>query len=184
MIKKIGILICGTSLLVGCSSFSNKQKPAPVYGQIDSSGRLAGRNDNAVISTPVTTKPITVQESTILNQQDVEIKPQAKSANVVIALLADADNSYQQGNVDESVATIERALRIEPRNALLLYKLAVLKLAQEEPEQAINLAKKSALLAEGNSGLKKKNWLLIADIYEQQGDLANANVARQKAQQF
>jgi hypothetical protein len=67
---------------------------------------------------------------------------------------------------------------------LLLYKLAVLKLAQEEPEQAINLAKKSALLAEGNSGLKKKNWLLIADIYEQQGDLANANVARQKAQQF
>jgi len=184
MIKKIGILICSTSLLVGCSSFSSKQKPAPVYGQVDSPGRSASRDNNAVISTPVTTKPITVQDSTILNQQNVEVKPQAKSSNVVVALLTDADNSYQQGNIDESAATIERALRIEPRNALLLHKLAVLKWAQEEPELAINLAKKSALLAEGNAGLKKKNWRLIADIYEQQGDLANANAARRKAQQF
>jgi len=184
MIKKIGILICGTTLLLGCSSFSSKQKPAPVYGQVDSPGGSASRNNNAVISTPVITKPITVQESTILNQQNTEIKPQAKSANVVVALLADADNSYQQGNIDGSVATIGRALRIEPRNALLLHKLAVLKWAQEEPELAINLAKKSALLAEGNGGLKKKNWLLITDIYEQQGDLANANSARQKAKQF
>jgi len=184
MIKKIGILICGSTLLVGCSSFSSKQKPAPVYGQVDALGRSVSRGNNAVTSTPVTTKPITVQDSTILNQQDVVVNTPAKSSNVVVALLADADNSYQQGNVDDSVATIERALRIEPRNALLLHKLAVLKLAQEEPELAINLAKKSALLAEGNAGLKKKNWRLIADIYEQQGDLANANSARQKANQF
>ncbi|MBE0469312.1 MAG: tetratricopeptide repeat protein [Methyloprofundus sp.] len=184
MIKKTGILLCSTSLLVGCSGFTSKQKPAPVYGQVDSSGRPLSRDNNAVISAPVTTKPITVQDSTILNQQDVEVKPQAKSSNVVVALLAGADNLYQQGNIDESVTTIERALRIEPRNALLLYKLAVLKLAQEELELAINLAKKSALLAEGNGGLKKKNWLLIADIYAQQGDLANANAARRKAEQF
>jgi tetratricopeptide (TPR) repeat protein len=184
MIKKIGILICSTSLLVGCSSFSSKQKPAPVYGQVNSSGRAASRDNNTVIGTAVTTKPITVQESTILNQQDVVANTPAKSSNVVVALLADADNSYQKGNVDDSVATIERALRIEPRNPQLLYKLAVFKWEQDEPELAINLARKSALLAEGNAGLKKKNWRLIADIYEQQGDLANANSARQKAKQF
>ncbi len=184
MIKKSGILICGATLLVGCSSFTSKQKPAPVYGQVDSSGKSASRDNNAVVSTAVTTKPLIVEDSTILNQQNVEVKPQAKSSNVIVALLAEADNSYQQGNVDESVATIERALRIEPRNALLLYKLAVLKVEQNEPELAINLAKKSALLAEGNAALKKKNWFLIADIYAQQGDLASANSARQKARQF
>ncbi|MCF7970907.1 MAG: tetratricopeptide repeat protein [Methylococcaceae bacterium] len=191
MIKKIGILICGATVLVGCSSGSltTKQKPAPVYGKVDlpskSARKSASKNNNtSAISTPVTTKPITVQDSTILNQQEVVVKPPTKSANVVVALLEEADNSYQQGNVDESITTIERALRIEPRNALLLYKLAVLKLEQKDFELAINLAKKSALLAEGNADLKKKNWLLIADIYEQQGDLANANSARQKAQQF
>jgi len=178
MIKRNGISICLIAFLTSCSSFSGKQKPAPVYGEVVSSKK-------AVKQVKVTTTKAVVQPPIILKQQEiVELPPPSKSSNVVVALLADADSSYQQGHVDESVATIERALRIEPRNALLLYKLAVLKVQQGEPELAENLAKKSALLAEGNATLKKKNWLLIADIHEQQGDLASANTARSKANEF
>ena len=82
------------------------------------------------------------------------------------------------------MATIERALRIEPRNPLLLYKLALIRLKQGQPELAENLAKKSELLAEGNAQLKKKNWLLIAEAREQQNNQKGANTARKKARQF
>jgi hypothetical protein len=49
---------------------------------------------------------------------------------------------------------------------------------------AENLAKKSALLAEGNASLKKQNWLLIAEDRGQKGDPAGAKAARQKASKF
>lgn len=183
--KKIGILLFSVSLLTGCSNFSRKQAPAPVYGRVDSAHRTLSKQHAKLPTKVVTTAPVkVVQEALILKQEEVLAKPQPESASVVVALLSDADISYQQGHLNESVATLERALHIEPRNALLLYKLATLRLQQGQPELAENLAKKSALLAEGNRGLKKQNWLLIAQAREQLGNQVGADAARKKAQQF
>ena len=63
-----------------------------------------------------------------------------ESSKVIVALLDAADKAHKQDHVEVSAATIERALRIEPRNALLFYKLAALKWVQDQPEQAIDLA--------------------------------------------
>ncbi len=185
MIKKIVVTMGVLFLFTGCTRFSSKQEPAPVYGQVDSADRVVSKKKSPV-TTETTLK--VVQDSVILKQQEVTIKPKpqskTKSSHVVVALLSDADMSYQQGNLNESVATIERALRIEPRNALLLYKLAVIRLQQDQPALAENLAKKSALLAEGNSQLKKKNWRLIAEARELQNNQKGANAALKKAQQY
>lgn len=183
MIKKIALFVSVLIFLAGCSSFSSKQEPAPVYGKVDSASKKRRNLDDPGAAG---TKVEIVQDPVILKQQDVTIKSQtqSQSSNVVVALLSDADMSYQQGNLDESVATIERALRIEPRNALSFYKLANIRLQQGLPELAENLAKKSALLAEGNTQLKKKNWLLIAEARELQNNQKGANAARKKAQQF
>jgi len=183
MIKKTTLLVCIAWLLAGCSGFASKQAPAPVYGKIDRSANKAKKSSTAT-SPDQATQINTVQDPVILKQQDLAVNSQPKSSNVVIALLSEADSSYKQGNLNESVATIERALRIEPRNALLLYKLAALRLQQGQPDLAENLAKKSELLAEGNAQLKKQNWLLIAKAREQMGDQAGAEKARKKAAQF
>jgi tetratricopeptide (TPR) repeat protein len=186
MIKKIGLLVFCTYWVVGCSTFSAKQKPAPVYGQVDSAQKLFGpAKVNSVKTRPVTTAQVKVDHKPIiLKQEEINIVPPTQSAGVVVALLEQADTSYEQGNVNESVAIIERALRIEPRNAMLLYKLAKLRFQQSQPDLAENLAKKSELLAEGNAKLKKKNWLLIAEIRRQLGDSKGAVIAEKKARQF
>ncbi|HIG65977.1 MAG TPA: hypothetical protein EYQ43_10615 [Methyloprofundus sp.] len=180
--KKIALLICLNWLLAGCSGFANKQEPAPVYGK---SGAKDRSTSNKQADQTALLKG--VQDSVILKQQELAVKSQALSSSsfsVVVALLTEADDSYKQGNLDESVATIERALHIEPRNPFLLYKLAALRLEQRQPDLAENLAKKSALLAEGNASLKKQNWLLIAEARDQKGNQAGAKAARNKASKF
>ncbi len=100
------------------------------------------------------------------------------------ALAMSADQSHSSGNLDAAVATIERAIRIEPRNPALYYKLAELRLKQSKPRLAEDLAKKSALLASNNPALKKQSWLLIGNARVMQKDYAGAKAARAKAAQF
>jgi hypothetical protein len=102
----------------------------------------------------------------------------------VSALITAANQSSKAGNLEAAAATLERAIRIEPRNAELLYQLAVLRLKQSKPVLAEDLAKKAELLAGKDSTLKKNSWLLIAHSKEMQGDKAGAEAAKQKAAGF
>jgi hypothetical protein len=103
---------------------------------------------------------------------------------VVGALVSAANQNSKAGDLDSAAASIERAIRIEPRNATLFYKLAVLRLEQSKPRLAEDLAKKSALLASTNNTLKRHCWLLIAHAREVQQDFAGAKAARAKADSF
>ncbi len=103
---------------------------------------------------------------------------------VVSALVLAANQNSKAGDLDSAAAAIERAIRIEPRNATLFYKLALLRLKQSKPGLAEDLAKKSALLASTDNILKKHCWLLIAHAREVQQDLAGAKDAREKADSF
>lgn len=102
----------------------------------------------------------------------------------VNALASASSQNSRSGNIEAATAAIERAIRIEPRNATLYYKLALLKLKQSNPRLAEDLAKKSALLASNDTQLKKHSWLLVARAREMQGDLKGGKTARAKANQF
>lgn len=102
---------------------------------------------------------------------------------VVGSLVLAANEDSQKGNIDSATTTLERASRIEPRNAALYYKLALLKL-KSKPNQAEDLAKKSAQLAANDPALKKHSWLLVAKAREMQKDLKGAEEARNKANKF
>jgi tetratricopeptide (TPR) repeat protein len=112
------------------------------------------------------------------------IEPSASSSPAVGALVTAANQSSRSGNLDSAIATIERARNIEPNNAGLYYKLALLRLKQSKPKQAEELAKKAALLAGGDRYLKKHSWLLIAHARELQKDFPGAKAARDKAAGF
>ncbi len=100
------------------------------------------------------------------------------------ALVSAAKQNTKAGDLDSAAVSIERAIRIEPRNATLFYKLALLRLKQSKPRLAEDLAKKSALLASTDNTLKKHCWLLIAHAREVQQDFAGAKEARAKADSF
>jgi hypothetical protein len=112
------------------------------------------------------------------------IEPTASSSPAVGALVTAANQNSQTGNLDSAIATIERARNIEPNNAGLYYKLALLRLKQSKPKVAEELAKKAAHLAAGDRHLKKHSWLLIAHARELQKDFQGAKAARDKAAGF
>ncbi|MFZ2449324.1 MAG: hypothetical protein WAW36_02245 [Methylovulum miyakonense] len=103
---------------------------------------------------------------------------------VVGTLVLAANKSTEKGNVESATATIERAIRIEPRNATLFYKLALLRLKQSKPKLAEDLAKKSVLLAGNDKQLKKHSWLLIARARDMQNNPEGAKEARKKAEKL
>lgn len=112
------------------------------------------------------------------------LKSFAPLSPVVGALVLAANQNAEKGNVESATTTIERAIRIEPRNATLYYKLALLRLKESKPKLAEDLAKKSALLASNDTQLKKHSWLLIAKAREMQNNLEGAKEAKAKADKF
>lgn len=102
---------------------------------------------------------------------------------VVDSLVLAANEDTKKGNEDSASTTLERASRIEPRNATLYYKMALVKL-KSKPSQAEDLAKKAALLAANDTSLKKHSWLLVAKAREMQKDYDGAKEARAKASKY
>jgi len=129
-------------------------------------------------NSPTNNKSATVESEVVRNKTTKTVNKQQEP--VIIALLADADKFIGQGQSAKAAATIERALRIEPRNALLWHRLAVVRLQQQQWQQAIVMARKSNALAGHNSSLKSENWGLIAKAYDKLGDKRKANEARNK----
>lgn len=108
----------------------------------------------------------------------------APSSSAVVALVERADSQYQAQDLDAAAASLERALRIEPRNPQLWHRLAVVRLDQRQFDQAIQMAAKSNSLAGGSRSLQARNWQLIAIARRAKGDLAGAQSADRKAREF
>lgn len=81
--------------------------------------------------------------------------------NATLALLDSAIQDTEAGNLEVAAATIERALRIEPRNPQLWYRLALIRFDQGKHRLAANLAAKSNSFAANNTVLINKNRDLI-----------------------
>lgn len=83
------------------------------------------------------------------------------AGRAVAALLAKADSREQQAQWEQAAAFLERALRIEPRNARLWHRLAKIRLQQGRYAMAESLAQKSNALAKNDEELKQQNAELI-----------------------
>ncbi len=108
----------------------------------------------------------------------------APMSPAVGALVLAANKDSQKGSYDTATTTLERAIRIEPRNAALYYKLAVIKLGQSKPGLAEDLAKKALSIVGKDNQLKKHCWLLIAKARDQQNNAEGAKIALDKAEKL
>lgn len=107
--------------------------------------------------------------------------PPIQSA-AVASLMDGARIDVAAGRFAHAGATIERALRLEPRNPLLWQELARVRLRQGEYSQAESLAERSNSWAGGDHQLRADNWRLIAQAREARGDTAGARAARESAE--
>ena len=99
----------------------------------------------------------------------------------VVALLDTAEQQANDGDLEAAAASLERAIRIDPRNPALWYHLATVRLSQGEARAAEQLAVKSNSLSTGNTAQQVRNWNLIARARRAQNDMAGAKEAERKA---
>lgn len=120
----------------------------------------------------------------------VPVQPQPQTHTVtrhspaVVALLGQAETQANGGDLAAAAVSLERARRIDPRNPVIYYHLATVRLEQGEPAQAEQLAVKSTSLASGNRVQQARNWRLIAQARRAQGNPDGAIAAERRAREL
>jgi Tfp pilus assembly protein PilF len=99
----------------------------------------------------------------------------------VLGLLEQARADAAQNKLQSATGSLERALRIEPRNPWLWQELARLHLAQGDAAQAESLAARSNTWAGSVRALRAANWRLIGAARAARGDAAGAQAAEARA---
>jgi Tfp pilus assembly protein PilF len=107
--------------------------------------------------------------------------PPVSDNSAVLALVDGARADATAGKFGTAAASIERALRIEPKNPYLWHELARIHFQQGDWVQAESHAARSNSFAGGNKPLRAANWRLIAEARAGSGDDAGARVARDRA---
>lgn len=108
--------------------------------------------------------------------------PPPKAENVAVAgLMQSARADTAAGRLSNAAATLERALRLEPRNPRLWQELARVRLKQGQYAQAESTAARSNSWAGSDSALRGENWRLIAQAREARGDADGARAALEQA---
>lgn len=157
-------------LVHGCSTPPTQQHPTPVVEQ------------GQPLSTPLPKKPQAPGHAPVPGSTNT-VSAHAQ-VPAVIALLQQAEQQANGGDLESAAASLERAIRIDPRNPVLWYHLATVRLSQGEPAQAEQLANKSNSLAAGNHAQQSRNWLLIAQARRQMNDTSGAAAAEQRAREL
>jgi Flp pilus assembly protein TadD len=104
--------------------------------------------------------------------------PLPPKENIAVAgLMETARADAASGNLANAAASLERALRIEPRNPRLWHELARVRLKQGQFAQAENVAARSNSWAGEDRALRAENWRLIAESRKARGDSEGAQKA-------
>jgi tetratricopeptide (TPR) repeat protein len=159
-IAKLSLLLTGIVLIQGCASYT-----------------VATRDDMPAKDVSVAPGDIIQGESQLPTERN-KASDEAVPSSAVIALLDLSEQQQQAGRIEHAVATIERALRLDPKNPLLWTRLANLILTQGNWQQAYVLANKSNSLSRDNEALRLQNWRIIEMAKTRQGDTVAAEEAR------
>jgi predicted Zn-dependent protease len=112
------------------------------------------------------------------------LRPATRESVAVASLMDSARADTAAGRLANAAATLERALRIEPRNPRLWSELSRVRFQQRDYAQAESTALRSESWAGKDNLLRADNWRLIAAAREARGDTAGARTAREAAARF
>lgn len=97
------------------------------------------------------------------------------------ALVAQAQQAGNHGDYLTSMSTLERAVRIEPRNPLVWIEMSKVRLAAGEAVQAESVARKAVALSEGDQRTSNDAWKQVALALKAQNRNAEAAAADARA---
>ncbi len=97
-----------------------------------------------------------------------------------LALLTAAQTAMADAQPQTAVTYLERAVRIDPRNATLWIELSAAHLADNNLAAANQHARKAIALAGQDRTLTRAAWLQMADIRDAEGNNGEADAIRRR----
>jgi tetratricopeptide (TPR) repeat protein len=159
--------------LTACQSLFG---PPPVYGPSGPQPSPSG-TPQPQPNTPTPQQPVPQPVPPPPQQQPKEFRLSAASA----ALVKQSRAQSVKGEYPAAIATLERALRIEPDNPLVWLELGQVHLASRNAPQAESMGRKAVALATGNPMVQSNAWRLVGDALRARGRDLDANEAYQRA---
>ena len=102
----------------------------------------------------------------------------------IARLIQQADEAIANNDWSNAISTLERALRINPKQAETWSRLSVANYGKQQYQQAIQMARRSNSHISNNNELKAYNWLMMSRAHEQLGDLEQSRQAAETSQQL
>jgi|TARA_B110000977_G_C11001507_1_gene464019 Tfp pilus assembly protein PilF len=109
-----------------------------------------------------------------------KITPTPPKNSAAKILLAQANIALKQQGPAQAIVLLERAIRIDPREALLWIRLSQAHLEQGHTTAASQHARKAIALAGSDAVKTGRAWLQMADVLEAQGERQQAASLRRK----
>jgi len=160
---KNGLLVLLVFAVVGCANTGGyssvpveeaSSRPDSVFEQSD-----YPTQDDPDQSRPQPSYPDEPYQSQTPDYKAPPTSPGNNSA--VIALLGSAEKQRQSGDYMRAAGTLERAIRISPRDPELYYQLAQVRYLQGNYHQTEQLCRKAISLAAGNKEVLAKSRTLM-----------------------
>ena len=161
--------VLSLSILTGCATYSTGRGiPAPVES----------RDDNGAIATPQTdTNPEQTIPGVSIQRRDIPPTQTPPASNSIIVtpapsapvsasstLLAGVDAAIADGDLERAAALCERALRINPRDALFWYRLAEVRAQQGRSSEAEGFARRALSYSADDAALTGQINTLLRDL--------------------
>jgi hypothetical protein len=122
-----------------------------------------------------TTPPAQTAPAPAPAQRTYRLGPAAQS------LVTQARAQVDRGDLEGAAGTLDRAIRIEPRNPLLWIELATVHLEQKQAKQAEGYGRKALSLATGDRRAQQQASKVIADALRAQGRAKEARAFDDRA---
>jgi len=100
------------------------------------------------------------------------------------ALVSQAEAQRKRGDLPGATVSLERALRIEPRNPLLWIEMGRLRMDQQNFAQAESTARKALAMAVGDDRTQALAWQLIGDSLKARGRNPEAQTAYERSKEL
>lgn len=152
-------------VLVGCATTTNQTARS---GASTQEGNSSGQSN----------RPLPEKRDTKTKPKAPAIAPPQNSG--AQTLLARANTALASEQPATAVLLLERAVRIEPREALLWIRLSQAHLVQGDSRTAFQHARKAIALAGSQANKRTAAWLQLANVYEAQGKGGEAKQIRNR----
>ena len=160
---KLCTFLLGVIFISGCAS-NRAVSPSASDSRASSGQAKTAENRNKPVAPPKRAK----------------IQPAPPKNSAAKILLPQADTALTQQAPAQAIVLLERAIRIDPREALLWIRLSKAHLAQGHSTVASQHARKAIALAGSDAVKTGQAWLQMADVLDAQGERKQAASLRRR----